>query len=497
MENNLPENWKLIPISKLRLTLFKGVNVALKSNSGKYLFIPSGANFPDGIKIQKAKWISDNELKKIPKEKLLQKGDILFNSGGVGTLGRSSYYSNDNKPTVCDSFIIVIRDELKQTNMKHLFYWFQSAKADELIKANTKGTTGITSIKSSDLESFEISLPPFAEQHRIVAKLDAVMQKVESNKLRLDKIPKLLKRFRQSVLAAAVSGKLTEDWREKNPNIESAAELIQRIEIKRTKTNLKLTKTFLNDYYYEVELPVNWKQCRIGQIHDDLTDYHANGSYEILKKNVELINHSDFAMMIRATNFEKNNFDTLMLYINEHSYNFLKKSKLFGGEIIIGKIGNAGKIYYMPKLNRPCSLAMNLFALKFNLEFIEGKFIYYYLSSMYGEMDIKNYIKGVGNITIDKISIRSLLINLPPLEEQKEIVRRVEQLFAFADKIEARYTKAKAMLDKLPQSILAKAFRGELVPQNPNDEPASVLLARIKAEKDKLAKEKKEKKSNL
>ena len=83
---------------------------------------------------------------------------------------------------------------------------------------------------------------------------------------------------------------------------------------------------------------------------------------------------------------------------------------------------------------------------------------------------------------------------LPPKEEQKEIVRKVEQLFAFADKIEARYTKAKTILDKLPQSILAKAFRGELVPQNPNDEPASVLLERIKKEKEKLAGEKKVKK---
>jgi type I restriction enzyme S subunit len=79
---------------------------------------------------------------------------------------------------------------------------------------------------------------------------------------------------------------------------------------------------------------------------------------------------------------------------------------------------------------------------------------------------------------------------LPPLEEQREIVRRVEQLFSFSDKIEARYAKAKLMLNKLPQSILAKAFRGELVPQDPNDEPASVLLERIKAEKGVVIKSK-------
>ena len=73
--------------------------------------------------------------------------------------------------------------------------------------------------------------------------------------------------------------------------------------------------------------------------------------------------------------------------------------------------------------------------------------------------------------------------SIPPLPEQHEIVRRVEELFALADRIEARYQKAKAQVDKLTQSILAKAFRGELVPQDPNDEPASELLKRIKAQK--------------
>ena len=78
-------------------------------------------------------------------------------------------------------------------------------------------------------------------------------------------------------------------------------------------------------------------------------------------------------------------------------------------------------------------------------------------------------------------NLRETLACLPPLTEQQEIVRRVEALFALADQIEARYAKAKAHVEKLTQSILAKAFRGELVPQDPNDEPASVLLERIRS----------------
>ena len=107
----------------------------------------------------------------------------------------------------------------------------------------------------------------------------------------------------------------------------------------------------------------------------------------------------------------------------------------------------------------------------------------------------KNAKHAVNQSSINQQDVKAVEVPLPKLEEQGEIVKRVEQLFAFADKLEARYNKAKAMLDKLPQSILAKAFRGELVAQDPNDEPASVLLEKIKAEKEKLAAEKKGKKS--
>ncbi len=88
---------------------------------------------------------------------------------------------------------------------------------------------------------------------------------------------------------------------------------------------------------------------------------------------------------------------------------------------------------------------------------------------------------GTAQLTIPLNGLRSLLIDVPPLKEQIKIVRRVEELFAYADRIEARYHAARAQVDKLTPAILAKAFRGELVPQNPNDEPASVLLERIRA----------------
>ena len=98
--------------------------------------------------------------------------------------------------------------------------------------------------------------------------------------------------------------------------------------------------------------------------------------------------------------------------------------------------------------------------------------------------DVIPWLTGTtGRAKLTQGALLSLPIQVPPYEEQTEIVRRVEQLFAFADQLEARVAAAQERIDKLTQSILAKAFRGELVPQDPNDEPASVLLERIKAQR--------------
>jgi len=115
---------------------------------------------------------------------------------------------------------------------------------------------------------------------------------------------------------------------------------------------------------------------------------------------------------------------------------------------------------------------------------VDSKFILTFLNSPFGideMMLLSSSTSGLFTLSVGKIS--KIIIPFPPIEEQKEIVRRVEDLFKFADQIEARYKKARSYTDKLTQSILAKAFRGELVPQDERDEPADILLERIKAEK--------------
>jgi type I restriction enzyme S subunit len=106
----------------------------------------------------------------------------------------------------------------------------------------------------------------------------------------------------------------------------------------------------------------------------------------------------------------------------------------------------------------------------------------YFLRSSNGRRQIEMLASGnqLSMRNLSQANLKSIFIQMPPDDERKEIVRRVEELFAYADRIEARYHAARARVDKLTPAILAKAFRGELVPQNPDDEPASVLLDRIR-----------------
>ncbi|MFW0701767.1 restriction endonuclease subunit S [Aliarcobacter butzleri] len=155
---------------------------------------------------------------------------------------------------------------------------------------------------------------------------------------------------------------------------------------------------------------------QLGDITDTLTDFSANGSYENIANNFTLLDEKNYAYMVRTTDLENQNFTQNVKYIDEHSYNFLKKSQIFGGEILINKIGSPGRTYIMPKLNIPVSLGMNLFMIKLskNLQYTE-EFIWAFLNSKLGKLIIERKINGTVPLTIDKIAIKTLYI--PKLSE--------------------------------------------------------------------------------
>lgn len=349
---------------------------------------------------------------------------------------------------------------------KILYYILQSVDRSQLVTGTAQPQVTI-----ENTLPLTVPLPPLNEQKRIVAKLEKLLGKVNDCQERLEKIPTLLKRIRQSVLAAACSGRLTADWREKNPNVEPAEELL--IKDQKDKSN---------------ELPKNWCFVSVGDVIKGI-------KYGTSKKcSYDKQSHP----VLRIPNIIQGIIDRSDLKYTELSDKEYEKLKLIAGDLLMirsnGSVSLVGQTAMVTKLEEGYTYAGYLIRLRPNSYLIDSSYLNFCLSSHEVRVQIElpaRSTSGVNNI--NSTEVKKLAIRVPPLEEQKEIVKRVETLFKKCDLIEQRYQQAKAYTDKLTQSILAKAFRGELVPQNPNDEPASVLLEKIKAEKAEQEKKPKRK----
>ncbi|UFG20133.1 restriction endonuclease subunit S [Helicobacter pylori] len=203
-------------------------------------------------------------------------------------------------------------------------------------------------------------------------------------------------------------------------------------------------------------LPLNWQRVRLGDILELLTDYHANGSYELLKNNVTLLKHVDFAIMIRTTNFENNDFKNDLIYINKKAYEFLSKSKVFAGDILVNKIANAGTAYFMPKLNQPVSLGMNLFLLRIKPNY-NNFFIFKQIANY--ERVLKTFANGSATKTITKNVIKNLLIPLPPLNEQIAIANILSALDRYLYALDALILKKEGVKKALSFELLSQRKR--------------------------------------
>lgn len=314
---------------------------------------------------------------------------------------------------------------------KYLFYALRWARP-ELVKLGQGASQ--QNISQTILKSFEVPLSPRAEQTRIAAKLDELLAQVDTLKARIDGIPALLKRFRQSVLAAAVSGQLTEEWRVQNSNSE-------------------------------------WRTITVGELCKLKSGIAVSADIEKAKGDFKYFKVGE--MNLEGNEFFLQKTDRYLARDDAP-----EKSVMPAGAIVFPKRGGAIATNKKRILKDASFVDLNVMGIVAP-EGVETLYIYRWFETV----DLAKLNTGSTIPQVNNTDISPLVIPLPPLAEQTEIVRRVEQLFAFADQLEARVKAAQVRIDRLTQSILAKAFRGELVPQDPNDEPASVLLERIKAQR--------------
>lgn len=175
-------------------------------------------------------------------------------------------------------------------------------------------------------------------------------------------------------------------------------------------------------------LPDGWRLSTIKEEMVEVTDYVANGSFATLRENVTYKDAEDYAVLIRTADYH-NNFEGNFVYIDEKAYNFLSKSKLFGGEIIIANVGSVGEVFKCPILSKKMSLAPNAIMVK-----LKGNndFFYYWFKSRIGQHNILNLVSGSAQPKFNKTHFKAMEIPVPPINVQDKIA---ENLSALDDKI--------------------------------------------------------------
>ena len=414
-------------------------------------------------------------------DQFVQTGDVLMSmANSYALVGKVAIASNVPSPTAFGAFLAAIRPTLI-VDGKYLFHLLRTNRIQSELREGSTQTTNIANISVSRLSGIEIPLAPLNEQKRIADKLDAVLARVDACRDRLDRIPTILKRFRLSVLAAAVTGVLTEEWRQLNPHLIDAEQLANSVHFEHEESgghksgNAAAPTEDVHDVSIDM-FPSGWQILTLR----DAVKPNRPITYGILKPGPELEKGVPY---IRVADFpgEKLNLSTIRNTSPKIDENF-KRSRLLPGDLLLSIRGTVGRIIEIPAELENANITQDTARLTIQPN-INRLYVLWFLRSSIAQDRMKKATKGVAVRGINIGDVRALQLPLPSRSEQDEIVRRLESLFAYADRLEARYKIARTQVEKLTPSLLAKAFRGKLVPQDPTDEPASELLARIAASK--------------
>lgn len=362
-------------------------------------------------------------------------------------------------------------------------------------EANMTGSVGQKRVPADWMRSVVIPVPPLPEQKRIVAKLEAVLARVNAARERLAKAPAILKRFRQSVLAAACSGRLTEDWRQGCDGKETGQQLLERV--RRQVRAGRLSKTASKyaggrvdqlDLFgtREVEttelpqIPESWHWVYLPQC-----GYFSRGKSRNRPRNAPHLYGGPYPFI--QTGDIAQSGGRITSHRQTYSEAGLAQSRLWPADTMCITI--AANIADTAILTYPACFPDSVVGLIAEPELVSIEFVEFFMRT--ARANLADFAPATAQKNINVGILSDLAVPLPPRAEQDEIVGRVTRLLALADKIEKRLGAATVRAEKMVQSVLAKAFRGELVPteaelaeqEGREYETAEALIERIRRDR--------------
>jgi type I restriction enzyme S subunit len=453
VEYELPEEWDILPLGHC-VDILDNLRIPINSEERK----TRQGSIPYYGATGQVGWIDDF---------LFNEELLLLGEDGAPFLDKPKTvaYIIEGKSWV-NNHAHVLRAIKGLTTNKFLKYYLNRFDFSDFV-------TGTTRLKLTQgaMKKIPVTVPPLPEQGRIVAKVEELLERVSAAKDRLAKVSMILKRFRRAVLAAACSGRLTTDWREKQSYIQHAKDLLLSILAERRQfmqeSNPKKrgAPESLHPYReaWDVD-PSEFEELPDGWVWASGEDLFAWSSGDFLPKKKQ----------------EKGPYP---IYGGNGITGYHSEYLVDHPTLVIGRVGAlCGNVYITS--DKAWITDNAIYA-----SYVPTKLNLQYVKMVFTQSNLNANAGGSGQPFVNQTVLNKVAFPLPPLAEQHEIVRRVESMFKLADAVEKRVAAAKVRSEKLTQAILAKAFRGELVPteaelarrEHRSYETASDLLARIKS----------------
>ena len=427
---------------------------------------------------------------------LIRKGDLLFSwSATIDAFlwnGQNAWLNQHIFKVECE----------QQISKKFLYYLLRHATREILSSEHIHGST-MQHINRGPFLRHPVHLPPRLEQERIVEVLDELFSDFDSGVAALERARNRLKRYRESVLKTAVGGALTALWRTTHPNVEPASRLLERVLAER---RLRWEKHQLREFAEKQKPPLkNWKaRYKEPGAPDtaDLPPLPEGWCWATVKQCSSLIQYGSSARasynsagipILRMGNVTTDGrflLDDLKYLPPDHSE--FPDLFLNPGDLLFNRTNSAdlvGKTAVYSGNPSPCSFASYLIRVRL-VEGVLPEFLVCSINGIFGKLWIKRVVnQTVGQANVNGTKLAGFTFPLPPRAEQSEIVKAVEEQLSIIDHLGADLDAKLIAAQSLRQGILRRAFSGRLVPQNPNDEPASELLKRIADQREARARE--------
>jgi type I restriction enzyme, S subunit len=358
---------------------------------------------------------------------------------------------------------------------EYLWRYLRQESFRESAKSQMSGAVGQQRVPRQYLEEHPFQLPPLEEQRRIVAKLDVLFACLARARAELDRVPILCEQLRKQTLRRAFNGSLTADWRRANGNLEVVSDDVlseaYRVEV----GSSRRAPPAHIDWRPSFNVPPTWRWVSVDQVITQ-TQYGSSAKTTYV---------SDGVPVLRMGNIQRGKLDYADLKYLPRDHREFPDLLLREGDVLFNRTNSfelVGKTAVCKNLDRPMSFASYLIRMRpFG---ILPDLLSAYLNSPFARSWIERVAsQQVGQANVNGSKLKALGIPLPPFDEQAEIWQRISSTFAHADRLEAESARACELLGRLEASILIKAFKGELVLQDLNDEPASILLDRIRAQR--------------